>query len=124
MGDRRRPGRPGRRSPGGRAGPRAGPARRRRAADAVRRDVIELLVGADDRTGALEAAGACADAGAGAVWVGTSAAGAIGPVAVVDLATRHMGPADAARRAAGLDAVARGATAHKIDSILRGNWAP
>jgi 4-hydroxythreonine-4-phosphate dehydrogenase len=85
--------------------------------------MIDLLVGADDRTGALEAAGASADAGTGPVWVGSSAAGATGSVAVVDLGSRHLAPAEAAARAATLDAVDHRAAAHKIDSLLRGNWA-
>lgn len=85
--------------------------------------MIELLVGADDRTGALEAGGACAAAGAGAVWVGSAVAEATGRVAVVDLGTRQLTPAAAAQRAAALDAVPHGAAAHKIDSTLRGNWA-
>jgi uncharacterized protein YgbK (DUF1537 family) len=85
---------------------------------------VRLHVAADDRTGALEVAAALADRGAGGdggvpvtVWPGESSA----PVAVIDLATRHLDPAAAAGRAAELPSV--GALAHKIDSTLRGNWA-
>ncbi len=101
--------------------------------------MIALVVGADDRTGALESAGACADHGAGPVRVvsmieaasGAGAArieasgGAIETgVVVVDLATRHLDGAGAAARAGALEEVSKGvSSAHKIDSTLRGNWA-
>jgi uncharacterized protein YgbK (DUF1537 family) len=85
---------------------------------------MQLLVAADDRTGALESAGALADGGIGTVPVH---AWAIGPsddaAAVVDLGTRHLDPAGAAALAASVDDVPAGRHTHKIDSTLRGNWA-
>jgi uncharacterized protein YgbK (DUF1537 family) len=42
-------------------------------------------------------------------------------VAVVDLGTRHLSPADARARVAQLSARG-GGVAHKVDSTLRGNW--
>lgn len=85
---------------------------------------MELVVAADDRTGAFEVAGRLADAGNGPVtvvaWPHLPDAAA-GPVAVVDLATRHLSPAAARDRAA--DVPAAGRAGHKIDSTLRGNWA-
>jgi 4-hydroxythreonine-4-phosphate dehydrogenase len=89
--------------------------------------VIELLIGADDRTGALETAGACADAGFGMVEVVArhmSGAGAATRAIVVDLVTRHVDPSVAAERASALEQVPAGRRAHKLDSTLRGNWAP
>ncbi|HTN80885.1 MAG TPA: four-carbon acid sugar kinase family protein [Acidimicrobiales bacterium] len=80
----------------------------------------KLIVLADDRTGAFETAGACADLGARAAVVPF---GVEPPddaqCVVVDLATRHL-PYGAARVRA---ADAHPAAAHKIDSTLRGNWA-
>lgn len=88
-----------------------------------------LLVAADDRTGALETAGACADAGmvATVVPADPAAVPTTGRACtVVDLASRHLDPAAAATAAHTLEAVqpAGSAAAHKIDSTLRGNWAP
>jgi uncharacterized protein YgbK (DUF1537 family) len=83
--------------------------------------VIELLVAADDRTGALEAAGACADAGWGMVEVLTlasSGGGVDGSAVVVDLGTRHVAPGLAARRASSCEPVAARRTVHKTDSTL------
>jgi uncharacterized protein YgbK (DUF1537 family) len=86
-----------------------------------------ILVGADDRTGALEAAGAAAEATqrAVAVVVGVDRIGEVpGDTAVVvDIGSRHLTPDAAARRAAELDGVPAGQHVHKIDSTLRGNWA-
>lgn len=82
---------------------------------------MELLVAADDRTGAFEAAAALADRGAGPIPVTAWPDVATDPVVAVDLACRHLSPADAADRARGLPAAAR--HAHKTDSTLRGNWA-
>lgn len=92
-----------------------------------------LLVTADDRSGALEAAALCADAGWTCVvtsWDGdradtSRADSSVGDaeVEVVDLRSRHVAAPVAARRAAstiGLPAVRR---VHKMDSTLRGNWA-
>ena len=81
---------------------------------------VHFRVFADDRTGALETAGACADVGFEAIVVAHD--GDAAPhveCVVVDLASRHL-PSDlAAARAS----VAPGGAAHKIDSSLRGNWA-
>jgi len=82
-------------------------------------------VWADDRTGALEVGGACADAGLGPVSV--FADGPVDssvPLVVVDLATRHLaGQAAAGRTIAALGRTTAGAHALKIDSTLRGPWA-
>ena len=94
--------------------------------------ILRLLVGADDRSGALETAGACADAGL--VSVVTTRARAAGvpteiEVEVVDLGTRHVSSDEAVARTVALigPASATGTRdaryAHKIDSTLRGNWA-
>lgn len=85
---------------------------------------MDLLVAADDRTGALETAAALADHGAGPVavrvWPATGPDGERG-VAVIDLGTRPLPVEEARRRAASLPAGR--VSAHKIDSTLRGNWA-
>ncbi|HMK11967.1 MAG TPA: four-carbon acid sugar kinase family protein [Acidimicrobiales bacterium] len=82
--------------------------------------MTELIVVADDRTGAFETAGACADLGASAVVVpfGDSLPDD-GQCVVLDLATRHLSVKSARARAADVHPSA----AHKIDSTLRGNWA-
>jgi uncharacterized protein YgbK (DUF1537 family) len=86
--------------------------------------MIDLLVAADDRTGALETAGACAAAGLGPVTMVTTTSCAGGDrVVVVDMATRHVDAADAASRAAALERCPARRAGHKIDSLLRGNWA-
>jgi uncharacterized protein YgbK (DUF1537 family) len=86
--------------------------------------VIRLLVAADDRTGALETAGACADAGCGPVPVTVGAAHPTDAfVVVVDLQTRHLSSTQAGERAAALVTPSGVRAAHKIDSTLRGNWA-
>ena len=83
---------------------------------------VDLLVAADDRTGAFESAAVLADHGVGPVpvsaWPTMVADGA--PVAVLDLGSRHLSPADAADRVADLPMASH--HAHKIDSTLRGNW--
>lgn len=104
---------------------------------------LDLLVLADDRTGALEASGMCADAGLITVmmpWIShaptattstSQSQAVITPrppphrCRVVDIGSRHLDTAEAARRAvaAARDAPARRRDAHKIDSTLRGNWA-
>ncbi len=88
--------------------------------------MLDLLVLADDRTGALETAGACSDAG----WGGVSVVVApdVPPVgarvAVVDIGSRHLDAMDGAAAAvAAARACTSRSTAHKIDSTLRGNWA-
>lgn len=84
---------------------------------------VKLHVTADDRTGALESAAAIADrTGAPvpvAVW--PDRAPARSGSCVIDLASRHLAPGDAAARAAALPSTGR--LVHKIDSTLRGNWA-
>jgi uncharacterized protein YgbK (DUF1537 family) len=84
--------------------------------------VTDLLVLADDRTGALETAGACADAGLASAVAVFAATGPAVPALVVDLATRHLSTTNAAARAAA-SSRSTGRTAHKIDSTLRGAWA-
>jgi D-threonate/D-erythronate kinase len=87
--------------------------------------VIDLLVAADDRTGALETAGACADAGLRTVVapVSLTAMNEDFRCVVLDLGSRHLDPASAAAVAAAIEARTAGYSAHKIDSTLRGNWA-
>jgi 4-hydroxythreonine-4-phosphate dehydrogenase len=87
---------------------------------------VEFLVAADDRTGALETAGALAHDGAGVVPMLTSLGDltSVGSrAAVVDIATRHVVADMAATRAVSVAAIDATRTAHKIDSTLRGNWA-
>ena len=99
--------------------------------------VHRLVVTADDTTGALETAAACADLG----WVATVAPYATSDVErpgprdgatdragdrvlrVVDLRSRHVPADDAAARTRGALAAGPALRAHKIDSTLRGNWA-
>ena len=86
-----------------------------------------FVVLADDRTGAWETAGACADRIGSAVTVSLERAPSMRSDAVIDLATRHLAPSHAAtivRNAAARssdDPAVR--LLHKIDSTLRGNWA-
>ena len=84
-----------------------------------------LVITADDRSGALEAAAECADRGLLATvlpGLGANAADvAIGCFAVVDIDSRHLDPASAAERMRCLIA-SHHVVAHKIDSTLRGNW--
>lgn len=86
-----------------------------------------LAVAADDRTGALETAAACADAGfiARLHTDLTAHPGVHDGVRadVVDLRTRHATAPEARARAARAEAWPGGRHAHKIDSTLRGNWA-
>ncbi len=105
------------------------------AAEPTRSEAFELLVLADDRTGAIETAGICADVGWGPVPVSVlrqsgDAAGVGGPapsagsqVAVIDAGTRHLDRDSAARRVAAIDHRCARVLALKIDSTLRGNWA-
>lgn len=100
--------------------------------------MVEWLVLADDRTGALEVGGEVAN------WIGpvpvvvsgTAAAGGLdeerdggaggvrGDALTIDLGSRHLTP-DRAAALAAHHAIASPARrqAHKIDSLLRGNWA-
>jgi 4-hydroxythreonine-4-phosphate dehydrogenase len=87
---------------------------------------VEFLIAADDRTGALETAGALAHDGAGVVPTLTSlddVSGLGSRAAVVDLATRHVAADMAATRAVDVDSIGAVRYGHKIDSTLRGNWA-
>ena len=82
---------------------------------------IELLITADDRTGALETGGACADLGFDVRL--STAPDATDDCAVIDLDSRHCTAVEAARR---IDEAHRHAArfrCHKMDSGLRGNWA-
>ena len=80
-----------------------------------------LLVTADDRTGALETGGACADLGFETRLVRVPATD--DDCAVMDLDCRHVAPAEAARRVAAAHRGEAGLRCHKMDSGLRGNWA-
>jgi 4-hydroxythreonine-4-phosphate dehydrogenase len=85
---------------------------------------VQLLVAADDRTGAFESAAVLADHGLGPIAVTTWPDTGSDPdveVDVIDLGSRHLVPADAAARAGALPQARY--HAHKIDSTLRGNWA-
>ena len=92
-----------------------------------------LVVLADDRTGANETAGSCAELGCGDVpvvtWSSVQMLSDQDPVVVFDLGSRHLNPAAAAARVhfvvrSATSAIAGGLRlAHKIDSTLRGNWA-
>jgi uncharacterized protein YgbK (DUF1537 family) len=84
--------------------------------------MLEWLIVADDRTGALEVAGEVAAwLGPVTVTVGRPAPGV--DAAVVDIGARHVTPAAAAERAVAATATPARHAAHKIDSLLRGNWA-
>jgi uncharacterized protein YgbK (DUF1537 family) len=81
---------------------------------------VHFTVVADDRSGALETAGACADAGFEALVVPYEHESLPdAECVVVDLASRHL-PSEVAKTRA---AVAPTGAAQKIDSSLRGNWA-
>jgi D-threonate/D-erythronate kinase len=85
-----------------------------------------LLIVADDRTGAMEVAGAAADAGFDAVVAVQSGSpprsGA--RCVVIDIASRHEQPDEAAARVRLASPPQPTALrAHKVDSLLRGRWA-
>lgn len=83
-----------------------------------------LAVLADDRTGALETAGACAEAGWEAVVVSVHGDALPAEVVVTDLGSRHLDPVSAAGVATdAARTIGAAAFVHKIDSTLRGNWA-
>ncbi|MCU1503560.1 MAG: hypothetical protein JWM12_2914 [Ilumatobacteraceae bacterium] len=92
--------------------------------------MLEWLIVADDRSGALEVAGEAARF-VGPVWVtvGVPAgpndveASSAARAAVVDAACRHREPSVAARAVMIAGAAPARRHAHKIDSMLRGNWA-
>ena len=80
-----------------------------------------LLVTADDRTGLLEAGGACADLGFRVRFGATPIAG--DDCALLDIASRHRLPREAAARAVAAHRHPARFRCHKMDSGLRGNWA-
>ena len=80
----------------------------------------QFTVVADDRTGAMETAGACADLGCSTIVLPFGATSALdAQCVVVDLASRHLTASEARARAVSAPAHAL----HKIDSTLRGSWA-
>jgi D-threonate/D-erythronate kinase len=81
--------------------------------------VSDWSVAADDRTGALEAAAELARLG---VPVTVTVAGVPNAAGVFDLGTRACSSDDAVVRVAALPMTEW--DAHKIDSTLRGHWAP
>ena len=90
----------------------------------------QIIVTADDTTGALEAAAACADVGWPTTMVpfvvaehgGSAVQRDSDSATVVDLGSRHMSGEDAATRVRWYAASSQ-LRAHKIDSTLRGNWS-
>ena len=85
-----------------------------------------LLVTADDRSGAMECAAQCADAGWRSVvtsWDGERPAATDVDCEVIDLRSRHVSPEAARERVTASLAIPSVLRAHKIDSTLRGNWA-
>lgn len=85
------------------------------------------IVTADDTTGALEVAAACADAGMSCA-VTTSNVAAVAEatspdVVVIDLRSRHLAGDEAASLLVSILQRESSFRAHKIDSTLRGNWA-
>ena len=79
-----------------------------------------LLVTADDRTGALETGGACADLGYRVRLDTVPVAG--DDCVLLDLASRHLRPREAAERTLVAHRQAARFRCHKMDSGLRGNW--
>ena len=83
--------------------------------------MIEWLVAADDRTGSLEVAAEFANI-FGPTTVRSDVSGS-DRWQVVDLASRHLDRDAAISRATAIGGVSATFSAHKIDSMLRGNWA-
>ncbi len=86
------------------------------------------IVTADDTTGALEVAAACADAGMRSAVTTSNVAvvssAATSPdVVVLDLRSRHLAGDEAASLLVSILERESSFRAHKIDSTLRGNWA-
>ena len=79
-----------------------------------------LLISADDRTGALETGGACADLGFRTRFV--QAPGQDNECALLDLASRHVSAVEARRRTKSAHRHPAHYRCHKMDSVLRGNW--
>jgi uncharacterized protein YgbK (DUF1537 family) len=84
--------------------------------------MLEWLVLADDRSGALEVAGEIAP-WSGPVTVTVGSAPCDSGIAVVDIASRHCPPSAAVERALCAAIAPARRRMHKIDSTLRGNWA-
>ena len=93
--------------------------------------MLRLLVTADDRSGALEAAAACADAGLTPLVLPWQALPVLGAeltraedidCLVVDLGSRHLSGDEAATRCLSVRSLAAGRRVLKMDSTLRGNW--
>lgn len=82
-----------------------------------------LTIAADDRTGAIETAGALVAAGSAPVPVTYRQVPTESAVAVIDLGSRHLSPTDAAQWGRWVELSTTGPAAHKVDSTLRGNWA-
>ncbi len=82
---------------------------------------MNLIVTADDSTGAAEAAALCADAGWPASVVPIGMELSMDGCTVVDLRSRHIVADEAQRRVRLVPATAH--RVHKTDSTLRGNWA-
>ena len=80
-----------------------------------------LLITADDRTGALETGGACADLGFPVRFGSVPPAG--DDCLLVDIASRHLQPDEAGARVVSAHGRAARFRCHKMDSGLRGNWA-
>lgn len=80
-----------------------------------------LLITADDRTGALEVGGACAAQGFNVCFAPKPTSQS--DCALQDLGSRHVRPAEAARRMVAAHVRAARFRGHKMDSGLRGNWA-
>lgn len=85
-----------------------------------------VLITADDRSGAMETAAQCADAGLRTwvrSWDGEAVVDTDAQCVVTDLRSRHVSVGESAERVRVAIASAGRPLAHKIDSTLRGNWA-
>ena len=80
-----------------------------------------LLITADDRTGALETGGACADLGFRVRFGPNPVAG--DACALLDIDSRHTSPQVAGERVVRAHSHRARFRCHKMDSGLRGNWA-
>lgn len=87
---------------------------------AVNKPVPNLLITADDRTGVLEAGGACAALGF-EVRFGTAPRDG-DDCTLLDIDSRHRAPVEAAERTTRAHHFAARFRCHKMDSGLRGNW--
>lgn len=79
-----------------------------------------LLITADDRTGVLEAGGACAALGFEVRFATAPRNG--DDCVLLDIDTRHRAPGEAAERTIRAHRFAAQFRCHKMDSGLRGNW--